>query len=87
MRSTRGATTIWERWNGIEPNGAFFNPAMNSFNHYAYGAIGDWLYRIIGGVDGDATSPGDHHMIVRPQPGAMSRGRTRHCTRFTGPLM
>jgi len=63
------ATTIWERWNGIQPDGAFFNPAMNSFNHYAYGAIGDWLYRTIGGVDGDATSPGYRHVIVRPQPG------------------
>ena len=39
-----GATTIWEHWDGIKPDGSMWSPDMNSFNHYAYGAIADWLY-------------------------------------------
>jgi alpha-L-rhamnosidase len=46
-----GATTIWERWDGQKPDSSFQVPTMNSFNHYAYGAIGDWMYRTIAGVD------------------------------------
>ncbi|CUH97044.1 hypothetical protein P22_3170 [Propionispora sp. 2/2-37] len=48
---TKGATTIWERWNGILPDGSFETAGMNSFNHYAYGSIGDWLYRKVAGID------------------------------------
>lgn len=46
-----GATTIWERWDGIKPDGSFQNAGMNSFNHYAYGAIGDWMYRVVTGIE------------------------------------
>ena len=46
----RGATTVWERWNGIMENGELYNPAMNSFNHYAYGAVIQFLYEKIGGI-------------------------------------
>jgi alpha-L-rhamnosidase len=46
-----GATTIWERWDGIRPDSSFQTPGMNSFNHYAYGAIGDWMYRVVAGID------------------------------------
>ena len=45
-----GATTIWERWDGIKPDSTFQTPGMNSFNHYAYGAIGDWMYRVVAGI-------------------------------------
>ena len=38
-----GATTIWEHWDGIKPDGTMWSPGMNSFNHYAYGAIGEWI--------------------------------------------
>lgn len=48
---TQGATTIWERWDGQKPNGDFQTPSMNSFNHYAYGAIGDWMYRNLAGIN------------------------------------
>ena len=48
---TVGATTIWERWDGRKPDGSFQTPSMNSFNHYAYGAIGDWMYRELGGIN------------------------------------
>lgn len=66
---TRGATTIWERWDGIKPDGSFQNPGMNSFNHYAYGAIGDWLYRTVAGIKPDKDSPGFKHIIIHPHPG------------------
>ncbi|MDZ7317946.1 MAG: glycoside hydrolase family 78 protein [candidate division KSB1 bacterium] len=66
---TKGATTVWERWDGIKPDGSFQDPGMNSFNHYAYGAIGDWLYRVVAGIDIDPAQPGYKHIIFRPQPG------------------
>lgn len=66
---TRGATTIWERWDGIKPDGSFQDPGMNSFNHYAYGAIGDWLYRVVAGIQIDSANPGYKHIIIKPNPG------------------
>lgn len=66
---TRGATTMWERWDGIRPDGSFQEISMNSFNHYAFGAIGDWMYRTIGGLDVDDRAPGYKHAIIAPQPG------------------
>lgn len=47
----QGATTIWEHWDGIKQDGSFWSDDMNSYNHYAYGAIGDWLYRTAGGME------------------------------------
>jgi alpha-L-rhamnosidase len=63
-----GATTIWERWDGQKPNGTFQRPGMNSFNHYAYGAIGDWMYRVIAGIDTDITKEGVGYkkIIIKP---------------------
>ncbi len=55
---TMGATTIWERWDGIKPDSTFQNKGMNSFNHYAYGAIGKWLYSTVAGIDTDEDNPG-----------------------------
>ena len=49
----QGATTIWERWDGQKPDGSFQDKGMNSFNHYAYGAVGDWMYRVMAGIDID----------------------------------
>ncbi|MFN7119278.1 MAG: family 78 glycoside hydrolase catalytic domain [Saprospiraceae bacterium] len=62
-----GATTIWERWDGIKPDGSFQTPGMNSFNHYAYGAIGDWMYRTVAGLQ-EAT-PGYKQIKIQPQLG------------------
>lgn len=62
-----GATTIWERWDGMKPDSTFQTPSMNSFNHYAYGAIGDWMYRTIAGLQ--ETAPGYKQIKVAPQPG------------------
>ena len=63
----KGATTIWERWNGIKPDGSFQYASMNSFNHYAYGAIGEWMYTIIAGIN--PKEPGYRDFIIKPQPG------------------
>jgi alpha-L-rhamnosidase len=64
-----GATTIWERLDGIKPDKSFEDPNMNSFNHYAYGAIGDWMYSDIAGINVDEEAPGFHKMIIAPQIG------------------
>lgn len=64
-----GATTIWERWDGIRPDSSLENPGMNSFNHYAYGAIGDWMYRVIAGIDTYEDGPGYQHSRIEPHPG------------------
>ncbi len=65
----KGATTTWEHWNSIKPDGSFMDPSMNSFNHYAYGAVGSWMYRNIAGIAPDAQAPGYRNTIVRPVPG------------------
>ncbi|HEX7014956.1 MAG TPA: glycoside hydrolase family 78 protein [Cyclobacteriaceae bacterium] len=64
-----GATTIWERWDGIKPDSTFQTPGMNSFNHYSYGAIGDWMYRTIAGINPDSDAPGYKRVVIAPQPG------------------
>ncbi|NUQ04473.1 MAG: family 78 glycoside hydrolase catalytic domain [Anaerolineae bacterium] len=66
---TQGATTIWERWDGWTPESGFQSAEMNSFNHYAYGAIGAWLYMTVAGIDLDPAQPGYKHAVLRPQPG------------------
>ncbi|HYU30263.1 MAG TPA: family 78 glycoside hydrolase catalytic domain [Gemmatimonadales bacterium] len=67
---TRGATTMWERWDGIRPDSSFEDPGMNSFNHYAFGAVGDWMYQNIGGIDVDSAGPGYRRARIAPRPGA-----------------
>ncbi|MEP7280283.1 MAG: family 78 glycoside hydrolase catalytic domain [Bacteroidota bacterium] len=62
-----GATTIWERWDGQKPDSSFQNAAMNSFNHYAYGAIGDWMYRVMAGLSED--EPGYKKIKIMPHIG------------------
>ena len=64
-----GATTIWERWNSWTEEGQPFEPEMNSYNHYAFGAVGEWLYRFVGGIDTDPSQPGFQSIVIRPRPG------------------
>jgi alpha-L-rhamnosidase len=66
---TMGATTIWERWDGQKPDSTFQDPGMNSFNHYAYGAIGKWMYEVVAGIGIDENQPGYKHIIIHPRPG------------------
>ncbi|WP_134740973.1 family 78 glycoside hydrolase catalytic domain [Nocardioides sp. 503] len=63
----KGATTMWERWDSIKPDGTFGDVGMNSFNHYAYGAVGDWMYQNIGGIK--ALEPGYKKIRVAPVVG------------------
>lgn len=65
-----GATTVWERWDGILPGGGF-NPNVNgnSFNHAVDGAVGTWMYTTIAGIVPDPAHPGYAHFSVRPEPG------------------
>jgi alpha-L-rhamnosidase len=61
-----GATTMWERWDGWTPEKGFQDPGMNSFNHYAFGSVGEFLYRTVGGIDTDG--PGYRKIRIAPQP-------------------
>ncbi len=65
-----GATTIWERWNGWTHAEGFFNPHMNSFNHYSLGSVGEWLFLRVAGIELDASRPGFQHFVLRPYLGA-----------------
>lgn len=62
-----GATTMWERWNSLKPDGTFGDVSMNSFNHYAYGAVGDWMYRNIAGIA--PAAPGYRSITIAPRIG------------------
>jgi len=66
---TKGATTIWEHWDGLKPDGSMWSPDMNSFNHYAYGAVYDWVFTDIGGIDAVEEEPGFKKILLRPLPG------------------
>jgi alpha-L-rhamnosidase len=66
--TTRGATTIWERWDGIQTDSLFASKKLNSFNHYAYGAVGDWMYKTITGINENPQIPAYKHIILRPEP-------------------
>ena len=65
----QGATSIWERWDGFVKGRGFQGAGMNSFNHYAFGAIGEWMYENIVGIQPDPESPGFRHFILKPLPG------------------
>ncbi len=62
----QGATTVWEHWDGLKPDGTMWSADMNSFNHYAYGAVGQWLYERCAGLCVDENRPGYRHFTVRP---------------------
>ncbi len=64
-----GATTIWERWDGWTPDKGFQSKGMNSFNHYAYGAVGDWLVSTVAGLQFDPERPGYRRLVFKPRPG------------------
>ena len=64
---TMGATTIWERWDAVMPDGSLNSTGMTSLNHYALGAIADWLHRVVAGLN--AGEPGYRTLLISPQPG------------------
>ncbi|HRN57905.1 MAG TPA: alpha-L-rhamnosidase C-terminal domain-containing protein, partial [Agriterribacter sp.] len=65
----QGATTIWERWDGYVAGRGFQDAGMNSFNHVALGAVGEWMSRHILGIQHDESQPGFRHFFVKPLPG------------------
>jgi alpha-L-rhamnosidase len=76
---TMGATTIWERWDAILPDGTLNSTGMTSLNHYALGAVTDWLHRVVGGLQ--RTEPGWRRLRIAPQPGCgITSARTAHDT-------
>jgi alpha-L-rhamnosidase len=77
---TMGATTIWERWDSILPDGSINPGEMTSFNHYAFGAVADWLHRTVGGLA--PAAPGYRRFDIRPRPGG---GLTYACARHRTP--
>jgi alpha-L-rhamnosidase len=64
-----GATTIWERWDGWTQEKGFQDTGMNSFNHYSFGSVGEWMYRFLAGIDADPDGPGHKRLLIRPRPG------------------
>jgi alpha-L-rhamnosidase len=64
-----GATTIWERWDGWTDHAGFQSPAMNSFNHYSLGSVGDWLFSRVAGIDQTPASVAYRELLLRPLPG------------------
>lgn len=64
----QGATTIWERWNSYTVAGGYGPVSMNSFNHYAYGIVAEWMFRHMAGIAPDETEPGFRHFILAPNP-------------------
>jgi alpha-L-rhamnosidase len=79
----QGATTIWERWDGQKPDGTFQDASMNSFNHYAYGAIGEWMYRVMAGIEIDEAAPGYERILIQPRPGGgFTRVKAAHETPY-----
>jgi alpha-L-rhamnosidase len=81
-----GATTIWERWDGIRPDKTFEAASMNSFNHYSYGAIGDWMYRVMAGMDTYPDGPGYKHIKIMPHPGGKFTSATANLLTYYGNL-
>ncbi len=67
---TKGATTIWEHWDGIKPDGSFWSRDMNSFNHYSYGAVADWVFEQAAGIQHAEDKPGFEELIYAPHPDA-----------------
>ncbi|OLF05212.1 hypothetical protein BLA60_37380 [Actinophytocola xinjiangensis] len=79
-----GATTMWERWNSINPDGSFNDPGMNSFNHYAYGAVGTWMYENVTGIT--PLEPGYRAFRLAPTPGGDLTSATGTFRSAYGPI-
>jgi alpha-L-rhamnosidase len=78
---TMGATTIWERWDSMLPDGSINPGEMTSFNHYALGAVADWMHRTIGGLA--PAAPGYRRMLFKPRPGGgITSATVRHRTPY-----
>ncbi len=61
-----GATTVWEHWDSLKADGSMWSTDMNSFNHYAYGSVASWMYKVVAGINIDENAPGFNNVILRP---------------------
>ncbi|MEU7873476.1 family 78 glycoside hydrolase catalytic domain [Dactylosporangium sp. NPDC049140] len=78
---TQGATTVWERWDALRPDGTVNPGQMTSFNHYALGAVADWMHRVVAGLA--PAAPGYREILFRPRPGGgLSSASARHVTPY-----
>lgn len=71
-----GATSIWERWDGWTEDKGFQDPGMNSFNHYAFGSVGRWLFNTVAGIDTDG--PGYKKIVIHPRPGGITSAKASY---------
>jgi alpha-L-rhamnosidase len=76
----QGATTIWERWDGWTRESGFQTPAMNSFNHYSLGSVGQWLYEYVAGIRSDPARPGYERVLIAPVPGELESARAEYAS-------
>jgi len=82
-----GATTIWERWDGYVKGRGFQDPGMNSFNHWAFGSVGEWVWRELAGINPDDEQPGYKHFLIRPRPcGDLAWAKARYDS-IRGPIV
>ncbi|HOK97016.1 MAG TPA: alpha-L-rhamnosidase C-terminal domain-containing protein, partial [Anaerohalosphaeraceae bacterium] len=79
-----GATSIWERWNGWTPEQGFGDPEMNSFAHYSFGAVCQWMFENIGGIQTDGPAFG--HILLKPQPGGTLQWAKTAYNSIRGPI-
>jgi alpha-L-rhamnosidase len=74
----RGATTIWERWDGIREDGSFQSERMNSFNHYSLGSVGAWMIESVLGIRNDPSGVAFERVLIEPVPGELTSARGSH---------
>lgn len=83
----QGATTMWERWDGFVKDRGFYRSSMNSFNHWALGSVGEWIWRHIAGLNPDEEHPCYEHFVIKPQPGPeLTWARSRYDS-IRGPIL
>lgn len=82
----QGATSMWERWDGYVKGRGFQSWFMNSFNHYSIGSIGEWIYRVILGINLDENQPGYKHIIIQPRPGGTLTWAKGHYNSIRGKI-
>ena len=80
-----GATSIWERWYGWTPEKGFADPGMNSFAHYSFGAVGQWMFENVGGIKTDG--PAFKKIIIHPQPGGKLTWAKTSYRSIRGPII
>jgi alpha-L-rhamnosidase len=82
-----GGTTIWERWDGYVKERGLQDSGMNSFNHWAFGSVGEWMWRYLAGINPDESRPGYKHFVVHPRPAGDLRWVKARYDSIRGPIV